>query len=625
MYPKAGDTTGETFTATVVDTSGVLSATGAGVSGSGSTSLTIAGSLNDVNSDLSTLMVNEAGTASDAISVTVADSFGNSTGPQTTSVTVNPQLNLVINAPATSVVGLAKATPVSGLSLAETGARSGETFTVTVSDTNGALAATGANSNFNGTRLTIQGSLAQVNAALASLTDTDSNPAADTLSITATDSFGNAATPASTAITIANNPVIVAPSTLAVGVNQPVAVAGVSISETGATASETFTVTASDNNGQLAATGTGVSGSGTTSLSITGTLVDVNAALATLTDTDGTQVGDTIALSATDGFGNTAGAGSIAVTVNGVPSFYSYPASLSLQQSKPETFSAYITEPGDTTGENFTAVVSDQFGLLSAPGAGVTGSGTTTLTITGSLSDVQTSLASLSDTDGTPGTDTITLSAQDGFGNVALDVTIPVTIASNPVITAPASVSLGQGQPGAVGAVSISEPGAAPDETFTVTASDTNGLLNASGTGVTGTGTTSLTIAGSLAQVNAALATLTDTDATTASDTIVLAATDSVGGAAPGASIGVSVAGVPSIAAPATLILGQGQAGAVPGVVVSEAGAASGETFTVTVKDQNGLLSAAGTGVSGSGTTAVTFTGSLTQVNAGLATLGRHG
>ena len=46
---------------------------------------------------------------------------------------------------------------------------------------------------------------------------------------------------------------------------------------------------------------------------------------------------------------------------------------------------------------------------------------------------------------------------------------------------------------------------------------------------MSGSATTSLSISGSLSQVNSDLATLTDTDGTTASDTITLNATDSFG------------------------------------------------------------------------------------------------
>ena len=55
-------------------------------------------------------------------------------------------------------------------------------------------------------------------------------------------------------------------------------------------------------------------------------------------------------------------------------------------------------------------------------------------------------------------------------------------------------------------------------------------------------------------------------------------------------------------------------------VVAGPAGAVdlfAGETFTVKLADSSGLLSATGTGISGSGSKALTISGTLAQVNAG--------
>jgi T5SS/PEP-CTERM-associated repeat protein len=96
-----------------------------------------------------------------------------------------------------------------------------------------------------------------------------------------------------------------------------------------------------------------------------------------------------------------------------------------------------------------------------------------------------------------------------------------------PVITAPSSVTVTMGQATAIGGVSLSESGASAGETYTVELTDTNGALSATGSGVEGSGTDNLLIAGPLDNVNAALATLTDTDTTAASDTITIGADDS--------------------------------------------------------------------------------------------------
>jgi hypothetical protein len=110
-------------------------------------------------------------------------------------------------------------------------------------------------------------------------------------------------------------------------------------------------------------------------------------------------------------------------------------------------------------------------------------------------------------------------------------------------ITGPAAATVGQGQATAISGVNLSESGNTAGETFTVTLADANGALSATGSGVSGDGTTSLTITGSLTQVNSDLATLTDTDATTPSDTITLNASDSLGNTAIPQTIAVTVNG----------------------------------------------------------------------------------
>ena len=87
---ESGDTAGESFTVILTDTTGELSASGTGISGSGSTSLTITGSLAQVNSDLSTLTYTGSATGSDTIAVNATDSFGNQGSPQSISVSVTP-------------------------------------------------------------------------------------------------------------------------------------------------------------------------------------------------------------------------------------------------------------------------------------------------------------------------------------------------------------------------------------------------------------------------------------------------------------------------------------------------------------------------------------------------------
>jgi hypothetical protein len=185
-------------------------------------------------------------------------------------------------------------------------------------------------------------------------------------------------------------------------------------------------------------------------------------------------------------------------------------------------------------------VVSDSAGILTDPAAGVTGSGGRSLTITGTLAAVDLALSQVRMTQGTAGADTIQVTAVDAFGVSAAGVSVPVTVNGPPALVTPGAQSETVGVTAAVAGVSVSEVGATTGETFTVRVSDRFGSLAASGAGVTGSGGKTVTFMGALAQVNTALATLTETEAAAGSDTISLSVTDSLGNASPTATVAVT-------------------------------------------------------------------------------------
>ncbi len=190
-------------------------------------------------------------------------------------------------------------------------------------------------------------------------------------------------------------------------------------------------------------------------------------------------------------------------------------------------------------------------GTLSNLGGGSYNATTGVYTDTGTATAVTTALDGLVFTPtrnqvapGQTVTTTFTIADTDTAGATVTDGTTTVVatdVADPPTLTAPTSATINQGAPTLIAGVTLAETASASTETFTVTLADTNGLLSATGTGVTGSGTTSLTISGSLATVNSDLATLSDTDATTPSDTITLNAVDSFSVAAATQSIGVTV------------------------------------------------------------------------------------
>ena len=495
-----------------------------------------------MNADLATLSDTDPSSGSDTITLTAKDSFGNSAQQQTIAVTASGLP--VLTAPSTATVALNQATKITGVSLAESGSTSDETFTVTLSDGQGKLSATtsaegggGSISGSGTTSLTITGTLSQVNADLATLSDTDPSSGSDTITLTAKDSFGNSAQQQTIAVTASGLPVLTAPSTATVALNQATKISGVSLSESGSTSDETFTVTLSDGQGKLSATtsaeggGGSISGSGTTSLTITGTLSQVNADLATLSDTDPSSGSDTITLTAKDSFGNSAQQQTIAVTAS---------PNLTIAINAVGKVTAAQAEngfsiSGTVTGQDVNVTVNLGFGDLKA-------------TVTGNSWSV------FEPYDLAAGTFTITATASDGLGDSASaapqQFSVPDTGDNDDddvhplALTVPGAQTLQQNSPTAITGVSLAGS-VTSDEILSVTLTDSHGLLSASGNGVSGSGSAKLTITGTLTQVNADLKTLSDSDGTTGSDTITLTASDSFGNQSAPQTIAVTVKGGP--------------------------------------------------------------------------------
>ena len=188
--------------------------------------------------------------------------------------------------------------------------------------------------------------------------------------------------------------------------------------------------------------------------------------------------------------------------------------------------------------EALTVTLSDKAnGTLTNLGGGTYNAATGVYTVSGDAATVTKALDGLvfvpTAHEVAPGqtvTTTFTISDTDTAGASALPdskTTVIATAVGNPTFTAPATITISPGTLALIAGISLAEVGTVANETFTVTLSDTFGLLSATGTGVSGSGTTSLTISGTLAAVNSALATLSDTDSTTPSDTIKLSASDS--------------------------------------------------------------------------------------------------
>ena len=674
------------FTVMVSDAKGLLqtaATTDVFASGEGTTFLTLTGNLPAINASLATLSYQGTATGNDWIWVGATDPQGQQGTASivatdvagTTPSATAPVAGLpVVTAPATMTLPAGTAQALAGIALADS--QSGGTFTVKMSDTTGILhtaSVSGVTEAGEGSAaLTLTGSLAAVDAELASLTyRAGSATGSDWLWVSANDASGNqglghtmvTATPPVAAPPTVTPPTVISPSvpvvtapagvTLAAGTTQ--ALTGVTVADS--QAGGAFTVTVSDSFGLLNTTpvsGVAAQGQGSTSLKLAGSLAAIGADLASLTYRAGSATGsDWLWVSAADANGNQ-GIGHSVVTITPqivappplVPAIpvVTAPAAMTLAAGTTQALAGISVMDGQTGG-TFTIKVSDSTGILhttSVSGVTEAGEGSTAVTLTGSLAAVNAELASLTDQAGSAaGSDWLWVSANDASGNQGIGHTVvtatppvaaPVPVApSVPVVTAPAAMTLDAGTTQALAGVTVAD--AQAGGVFTVTISDSSGLLNAtavSGVTAQGQGSTSLTLTGSLAAIDAELASLTYlAGSATGSDWLWVSANDALGNQGLTHTV-VTVASppvalppaAPVVTAPAATTLAAGTTQALTGVSV--ASTMAGGNVSVSVSDTAGLLrttSVSGVTEQGEGTTALTLTGGLAAVNAELANL----
>ena len=419
----------------------------------------------------------------------------------------------------------------------------------------------------NTAALTISGTLGQVNAYLATLTDTNGSVGGDPITVVTDDGRGASDTRTiDVTVIVAGDapPITTVPGAQTVVQSIETKITGVSVADADAvSAAETITVKLTDGAGALAvnpgATGGGtITGGGTTALTISGTLAQINAYLATLTDSDGSVGNDTITVATDDGRGGSdAHKIGVTVTTGNAPPVTTVAGPQFFQQGDqgPIPVSVVDADAG-SAGETITVALSDTSGLLSADaGAGggggtITGSGTTTLTISGTLAQVNADLTTLDYIANGVGTDSIDVATSDGRGG-SNDQQIAVSINAPPVTTVPGAQIIdlnGGSNLTPIPSVSVADADAvSASETITVSLSDTTGLLsvdNGAGGGgtITGSGTTGLTIEGTLAQVNADLSTLAYVANGFGADSIEVVTSDGRGGS-DSPTIGITVTG----------------------------------------------------------------------------------
>ena len=302
---------------------------------------------------------------------------------------------------------------------------------------------------------------------------------------------------------------------------------------------DNLTVTIAASAGTFAASTSGsvtVGGSGTGSLTLSGTAANINTWLDTASNikyTGASNVnGDNVAtytIHANDGTVNPqVGGGNIDITaVNDAPTASGVPTDVTVIEDTASNFDLSAISFADVDGDSLTVTIAVSAGTFTASTSGsvtVGGSGTGSLTLQGTAANINTWLDTASNIQYTGASSasgdnaaTFTINANDGTTNPQVGSgNIDITDV-NPVNTVPGAQNAVDGTAKAITGISVADNDSA---NVTTTVSVGAGLGSFSTTGaatITGLGTNSIQISGSIASVNATLANLTYTPAVNAS------------------------------------------------------------------------------------------------------------
>ncbi|KAA1057797.1 Alkaline phosphatase [Azospirillum argentinense] len=447
-----------TVTVTLTPGNGSLGLAGpAAVSTAGDGTVTVSGSVADVNTTLASLVfTGTGGQTAGSIAVTVADGDPSTLDASgTLAIAIqSPPANVLPSSP-TLVAG--RSTEVLGLEITDV---DGGTMTVVLTPTNGTLTlplhGSATTSDLGNGKIRLTGSLEDVNRTLQQLEFTASrNVTSASIRFEASDD--QPLTPDADSllvIGVLSSPEHTAPTALSVISGVATAVTGLSVSDYD---SPTLQVTLTPSNGALALTAQG--GVTLTQPSagvwrLLGTQANITATLATLTFTGTTgETSGTIRVTTSDlGTLTTDAEATIAVTIADpatlVAPTLTLPQPITLDQGLDTALTGIqVTDP-DSPSITVTLTPSQAtLGATATGQASVATAGDGTLTISGSVADVNATLAALRITGGTAATATVAVTVSDGLTTPATGtLTLPmvdVTPPGSPTITAVSTDSAG--------------------------------------------------------------------------------------------------------------------------------------------------------------------------------------
>ena len=596
-------------------------------------------------------------------------SVGDADAQAFTLTVVGPLINAptAVEVPVTGVV-------ISGVSITDPSLPSTDTITLTVghgklkvsTSVIGGLSALDVTSNNSGTVM-VTGTLAQINATLANASGLTYRPTVgytgpDTLSISTNDQLESSNT-ASVALTVFGPLSINVPSGVAIPANTPQIITGLSVDDIGIPTTDNVTIKFQAADGTIALS-TSVSGgltsgqittNGTASVTVVAPLAAINA---TLSDANGVTYTpktnfngtDTVTVTGHDTASNSDSEqmpfsiiGPLAVTL---------PTTLQVVGSTGPTAISGISvaDPGLAGFSDLTMVFEATHGVLNFStsvkdglvAGELAGNGTGTVTVTAPVAAITATLADPNGLTYTPnsgfnGADSIAVTSSDVAGNStsgSISLAVGLTVVVPPTLTLPAS------QASVISGMSVMDPNLPSSDTVTVTFAVNHGIVALSTTvtngitanQVTNNGTGSVTVTATPAEINATLAdasglTYTPTNGYNGLDGIDVSATDQVESQNSGITA-LTIVGPLTVTAPAgPTKIAASSTQTISGVSIADPSLPTTSNVTVTFVSTVGALSLStgvmggitGSQITGNGTTAVSVTATVAEIDATLA------
>ncbi len=662
-----------TVTLTLADiNAGVLTTSGTATYTSATGVWTITNTIANVNAALAAVSFTPATNYDQdtSIAVAITDGGENGTVPATGTITldvtpVNDQLSATNLTQTRAYTENAASVAINDIVITDADSAESVTATLTLADINGGVLTTSGTATYTPATgvWTMTGTVTDVNAALAAVSFV---PVANynldtTISVNIIDGGENGAVPVTGTITLDVDPAPVNAQISATNLTHTrfytesdasVAINSIVVSDDDGAETVTATLTLADiNAGVLSTSGAATYTPATGVWTITGTIIDVNAALAALSFAPATNydLDTTISVTIADGGENGTVPLTGTITLDVTPVNDQLSAS-DLTQVRTYTEGAasvaiddiVITDVDNVETVTATLTLADiDAGVLTTSGTATYTAATGVWTITDTVLNVNAALAAVSFT---PATDydldtSIAVTIADGgengtvaaTGTIVLDVTSLNDQLSATNLTQTRNFTEGAASV-AVNDIVITDVDSAETVTATLTLADINaGVLTTSGT-ATYTGATGVwTITDTVANVNAALAALSFSPTTNFDLNTTVAVTIADGGengsAAVTGTISLNVtpinAQLSATELTQTRVYTEGAASvAINDIVITDVDSAEIVTATLTLADINaGELTTSGTATYTPATGIWTVTGTVTSVNAALASV----